>query len=251
MCNLYHMAPKNAFEVYVRRHLGKVWLPEAPEKPFVGPFDPGVFLRSHGGDGVLGAVGQWGMIRPGSPSRVDSVQPKAVLGKKPAAPRPRSTNNARLETVAKLPTFREAWAAGRRCLIPATWYQEPNWQTGKNIWWQLKRADGEPWMLAGIWSEWVDHASGEVVPNFTMLTCNCDEHPLLNRLHKPDPKLPPDAQDKRAVMHVEPEHWDAWLNGAEEDARQALTLPGPEFFDQADAARTDAILGAMNTPSAL
>ena len=36
------------------------------------------------------------------------------------------------------------WRRGQRCLIPASWYQEPNWETGRNIWWQLRRADGAP-----------------------------------------------------------------------------------------------------------
>lgn len=250
MCNLYHMTPKNDLEVYVRRHLARLWLPEhEPAKPFVGPFDPGLFLRSasaetdaQGLQGLQGVIGQWGLIRPGAPACKDMMQPKAVPGRKPAAPRPRTTNNARVETVATSPTFRAAWQEGRRCLIPASWYQEPNWETGKNIWWQLKRADGQPWMLAGLWNEWVDPSTGEVVPNFTMLTCNCDGHPLLGRLHKPDPSLPPQAQDKRAVIHIEPQDWSAWLTGSVVQAQTLLRPQASECFDQADARSTDEAL---------
>lgn len=247
MCNLYHMTPKNDLEVYVRRHLARLWLPEwDPPKPFVGPFDTGLFLRSgQAADGVPtfeGVFGQWGLIRPGAPARKDMMQPKAVPGRKPGAPRARTTNNARVETVATSPTFRAAWNEGRRCLIPASWYQEPNWETGKNIWWQLKRADGQPWMLAGLWNEWVDPATGEVVPNFTLLTCNCDGHPLLGRLHKPDPALPPQAQDKRAVIHIEPQAWAAWLTGTVAQAQDLLRPQAAEFFDQADARATDEAL---------
>lgn len=247
MCNLYHMTPKNDLEVYVRRHLARLWLPEwDPPKPFVGPFDTGLFLRSgleaDGSPTLQGVFGQWGLIRPGAPARKDMMQPKVVPGRKPAAPRPRTTNNARMETVATSPTFRAAWNEGRRCLIPASWYQEPNWETGKNIWWQLRRADGQPWMLAGIWNEWVDPATGEVVPNFTMLTCNCDGHPLLGRLHKPDPALPPQAQDKRAVIHIEPQDWSAWLTGTVVQAQALLRPQASAFFDQADARSTDEAL---------
>jgi putative SOS response-associated peptidase YedK len=102
------------------------------------------------------------------------------------------------------PTYRDAWRRGQRCLIPCAWYQEPNWETGKNIWWRMRRADGAPWALGGIWSEWTDPASGEIVPSYSMITINCDGHPLLGRLHKPDPKLPDDAQDKRSVVPLEP-----------------------------------------------
>ena len=246
MCNLYRMSPKNDVEVYIRRHLSKLHLPEALEKPFVGPFDQGLFLRPDRDGGMQGVNGQWGLIRPGSPERISYVQPKAKPGKKPPAPRPRSTNNARVETVDSLPTFRDAWRAGRRCLIPAEWYQEPNWQTGKNIWWQLAKATREPWMLAGIWNDWIDPSTGELVPSYTMLTTNCDEHPLLSRLHKPDPKLAPDKQDKRAVIHIEPEHWKAWLNGSSADAQRLLKPAPAEMFDLADAERTDALIAAMS-----
>jgi hypothetical protein len=88
------------------------------------------------------------------------------------------------------------------CLIPADDYDEPYWGSGKNIWWRFARADGQPWALAGLWNERTDPASGEVVPSYTMLTINCDAHPLLSRFHKPDPMRPPDKQDKRSVVAI-------------------------------------------------
>lgn len=146
-----HVA-KTDLEVYIRRHLAKVWFPDDPAKPLVGPFDPGLFLRADVGGELVGEVSHWGLIRPSAPAREDMIQPKAIPGQKPGAARPRSTNHARSETVARSPTFRAAWNEGRRSLIPASWYQEPNCDTGRNLWWQLKRADGQPWMLAGIWN---------------------------------------------------------------------------------------------------
>jgi putative SOS response-associated peptidase YedK len=106
----------------------------------------------------------------------------------------------------------------------------------------MRRADGLPWALAGIWSEWLDPESGEVLPNYTMITCNCDGHPLLGRLHKPDPKLPPEAQDKRAVVHIAPEHWHDWLSGDSATALQLIKPEAAEAFDADDARRTDALL---------
>lgn len=38
---------------------------------------------------------------------------------------------------------------------------------------------------------------------YTMLTVNADSHPLMSRMHKPDPKLPTDQQGKRSVMPIE------------------------------------------------
>ena len=77
-------------------------------------------------------------------------------------------------------------------------FDEPNWETGKNVWWRFRRADGAPWGLAGLWNTWTDKATGEIVESYTMLTLNADAHPLMSRMHKPDPKLGPDQQDKRS-----------------------------------------------------
>jgi putative SOS response-associated peptidase YedK len=242
MCNLYQMTPKNDLEVFVRRVVrGDLRLDDYNASKPVGPFGAGILLRANA-DGLRGEVGQWGLIRPGQTERIDYIQPKAVPGKKMAAPRPRSTNNARIEGLESKPTFAPAWRAKQRCLIPAAWYAEPNWETGRNVWWHLRRADGLPWFLAGLWSEWTDPSSGELVPNFTMITTNCDSHPLLRRLHKPDPKLPPDQQDKRSLIQIEPGDWKQWLHGPVEDAL-ALIRPAPaEVFDLADVRRTDELL---------
>ena len=55
-----------------------------------------------------------------------------------------STNNARSEELASKASFKDPWARGQRCIIPADWFDEPNWETGRNVWWRFKRADGTP-----------------------------------------------------------------------------------------------------------
>lgn len=231
MCNLYHMAPREHVERYFR-----LQLPEGYREAAVGPYNAGLVLRGATG-GVQALMAQWGMIAPGSKTR--RPQSRAIL-----------TNNARAESIAQRPTYRDAWRRGQRCLIPCAWYQEPNWETGRNIWWRMRRADGEPWALGGIWSEWTDPASGEIVPSYTMVTINCDGHPLLGRLHKPDPQLPPDAQDKRSVVPLEPADWQAWLAGDEADARRLLQVPPAERFVDDDARRTDELLAQRREPPA-
>lgn len=249
MCNLYQVTPKGDVERFIGNLEGvSLFLDDYDQLRTTGPFGQGVFLRASEGN-LRGQLGQWGMIRPGQPERIDYMHPKAMPGKKAPAPRPRSTNNARVEGIESKPTFSHAWKKGQRCLIPADWYAEPNWETGKNIWWHLKRADGLPWFIAGLWSEWTDESTGEVVPNFTMITCNCDGHPLLGRLHKPDPKLPPDQQDKRSLIHLDPGSWDQWLNGTIEEARALIQPQASEVFDQTDARRTDEALAAMSSGS--
>lgn len=250
MCNLYHVAPENTLDSYIRRHLGTVRLPTTyPPKPTVGPFDSGVFMVADDDGGLVGRLGQWGMIRAGQRERIEyKERPPARPGGKPRRD-PMLKNNARVETVATSPAFRDAWKQGRRCLIPALWLQEPNWETSKCVWWQLRRADALPWMIAGIWSEWTNPETGELVPNYAMLTFNVNDHPLLSRLHRPEKHrvtgevLPFEEQDKRGEAHIEPENWLNWLRGSNDEAKLMLVAPPPAFYDQADAAATDALLG--------
>lgn len=143
---------------------------------------------------------------------------------------PYSTNNARSEELSAKPTYRDPWKRGQRCIIPAISFDEPNWESGKNVWWSFRRADGEPWGLAGLWSTWTDKTSGEVHESFTMLTINADDHPLMSRMHKPDPKLPLDRQDKRSVIPLEPGDWDQWLAGTQEEARSLLRSAPVDIF---------------------
>ena len=48
----------------------------------------------------------------------------------------RVASNARSETVAEKPSFRDAWAHGRRCIIPCESIFEPNWESGKAVRWR-------------------------------------------------------------------------------------------------------------------
>ena len=139
-------------------------------------------------------------------------------------------NNARSEELAEKASYRQPWARSQRCLIPAADFDEPCWETGKNVWWRFRRADGRPLGLAGLWSTWEDKATGELHESYTMLTMNADHHPLMRRMHKPDPKLPADQQDKRSVVPLPPQAWDDGLAGTVQQAQALFKLPEAEEF---------------------
>ena len=214
MCNRYH--PTSRAHLNQRQLFDPQYQVQGPEYALsIGPRQNGPFIKPTGEI----VVGQWGMIRPGSPER-----PPMKNG------RPLMTNNARSETIATAPTYRDAWKKGQRCLIPADLFLEPYWGTGKNIWWQFARADGAPWMIAGLWSEWTDRETGEVIPNYTMVTMNADDHPLMRLMHRPDHTRPETQQDKRSVVPLERSAWDAWMNGTADEAMASLRLPPLEVY---------------------
>lgn len=121
------------------------------------------------------------------------------------------TYNARTETVAEKPSFKSAWAKARHCIVPCEAIFEPDWRSGKSVPTRITRADGEPLGIAGIWQPW-RAPNGEWLLSFAMLTINADTHPIFRELHKPDPKLPANKQDKRMVVILNEDSYDAWLD---------------------------------------
>ena len=115
----------------------------------------------------------------------------------------RRTYNARSETVAEKPSFRDAWRQGRRCIVPVEAVFEPNWETGKAVRWKVTRKDGLPMGIAGLWGWW-RAPDGREWLSFTMLTINADAHPIFNRLHRP-------GEEKRMVAILDETDYDAWL----------------------------------------
>ena len=52
----------------------------------------------------------------------------------------------------------------------------------------------------------------------------------MSRVHKPEPKLGPEQQDKRSVVPIEMADVDRWLFGAVDDATTLVRLPPVEVF---------------------
>jgi len=205
MCTRY-IPPRQA-EIeemwHIGRHNQQKWTRE------VFPRAQGPFLRLAPAGGLDLVVGTWGLIPSWSKTPLLTY----------------STCNCRSEEAADKPTFRDAWRSGQRCIIPAQSFDEPCWETGKNVWWRFRRLDGQPWGLAGLWNTWIDRATGEVVESYTMLTVNADDHPIMSRMHKPDPKLAPDQQDKRSVVAIELGDVERWLLGSAADVDELLVAP--------------------------
>ena len=125
----------------------------------------------------------------------------------------RRTYNARSETAAAKPSFRDAWKNGQHCIIPADAIFEPDWRSGKAIATRIGHADGEPMGIAGLWSAW-DSPKGQV-HSFTMLTINADQHPLMRQFHKP-------ADEKRMVVILPQNSYDDWLQASPEQSLEFM-----------------------------
>ena len=133
------------------------------------------------------------------------------------------TYNARSETVAEKPAFRDAWKRAQHCIIPAQAIYEPDWRSGKAVPTRITRADGLLLGIAGLY-ERRKAADGSWAYSFTMLTLNADAHPIFNQLHRPDPKRPVELQDKRMVTILPRGLYDAWLEAPPEQSMEFMRM---------------------------
>lgn len=142
----------------------------------------------------------------------------------------RSTYNARTETLAEKPSFRDAWRRGQLCIVPAEALYEPCYESGRAVRWQIRRQDGRPMGLAGLW-ERAAQPDGRVAWSMTMLTVNADGHALFGRFHKPE-------DEKRAVVILPDSVWGTWLRArSEQEARALLKLVAPDGLAAVPAPR--------------
>lgn len=125
-------------------------------------------------------------------------------------------NNARAETVAGKPAFREAWRR-RRCLVPMNGFYE--WQrsgTEKTPYY-IRMQDAELFAVAGLYEHWPGHATAAPVTTFTVLTTGSNT--LMRPIH-----------DRMPVI-VPPAAYDAWLDPRNTGAHGLQPLLQP--FDPA------------------
>ena len=103
-----------------------------------------------------------------------------------------STINAKSETVATSPAFREAWKT-RRCLVPADCFYE--WQKIDDKTKQpyaIALKNDKMFAFAGLWETWKDKTTGQKLRTYTILTTDPNElmEPIHNRmpviLHRQD-----------------------------------------------------------------
>ncbi|MCZ7534077.1 MAG: SOS response-associated peptidase [Acidimicrobiia bacterium] len=111
--------------------------------------------------------------------------------------------NARVETAADKPMFRDSFAS-RRCLIPLDGFYEWERKEKGKLPHYIHNKDGSPLSAAGLWASWRDKETDERLLTCTILT------------GKPNQLLEP-IHDRMPVI-VEEEHWGTWLdptNGAD------------------------------------
>lgn len=147
-------------------------------------------------------------------------------------------NNARGETVAEKPSFRNAYRK-RRCIVPAMGYYE--WQEvpgERKRPWYVRLCSDEPMAFGGLWESWIAPANGEIVRTFCIVTVGPnavmapihDRMPVILKREDWPEWLSPDADAERVSEMVTPAS-DGMMEGWKVSRRVSrASEEGPELI---------------------
>jgi putative SOS response-associated peptidase YedK len=116
--------------------------------------------------------------------------------------------NAKAESIARLPMFKDAYAR-RRCIVPVDGFFE--WRAIRGARakqpYAVAMKDGSPFGLAGLWENWRNPTTGEWERTFVIITVPSNE--LVGQIHNRMPAI------------LEPSGYERWLS-LETDPRDLL-----------------------------
>jgi putative SOS response-associated peptidase YedK len=164
------------------------------ERYNIAPSQEIAAVRRHEAGGREAAWLRWGLV----PSWADD----AAIGNRMI--------NARSETAATKPAFREAFRR-RRCLVAADGFYE--WKRGAKPKqpYYIRLVEDGPFAFAGLWERW--HRGEAVIESCTILTSDANE--LVASLH-----------DRMPVI-LDPDDYDAWLDPDVKDTARLTALLAP------------------------
>ncbi len=135
-----------------------------------------------------------------------------------------NTLNARGETIFEKPSFRDA-AKDQRCLIYLDGFFEHHHFQGNSYPYFIESVNNEPLIVGGLYNEWVDRETGEMINTFSIVTTKGNT--LLSRIHN-NPKL----DGPRMPLLLLPDEAESWLQNIDDPLDQkeieSLMQPYPE-----------------------
>lgn len=126
-----------------------------------------------------------------------------------------STLNARGETIFEKSSFKHA-AESKRCLVPVDGFYEHHEYKGKKYPFYITRKDDEPLYLAGLWNDWTNRQTGEIMHTFSIVTTRAN--PMMAKIHN----NPKNSDDHRMPVILPEAFMEDWLKPLSQKEIQEL-----------------------------
>ena len=114
--------------------------------------------------------------------------------------------NAKIETLAEKPSFRDALQRGQRCLIPATSFYEWRWEDEKGkqkTKYEITHNETELFYFGGLYSQWQNKEGGEIIESYALITCPANV--VMEHIHNKKKRMP--------IILNDNEEAEYWLEG--------------------------------------
>lgn len=173
---------------------------ESRRRYAVRPFDSAPIVTHEG----LVEADQWSLIPVWSRDRRSNL----------------TTFNARLDKLESSKVWRTAFPS-KRCLVPVDGFFERVVEEGakKKRPYYVQKRDKSPFFFAGLYSDWTDKETGEMVKSFTVVTT--DNNSLMEKIgHHRMPAI------------VKPEHYAVWLDPEVRDKELLMSLIREPFASE-------------------
>lgn len=167
-----------------------------PARYNIAPAQPVAIIRTNERRAREFALVRWGFIPSwAKKDYFEKIEPKPLF-------------NARGETIAEKPTFRNAFRR-RRCLVPADGFYEWRAEKGARQPYLIRPAEDGLFAFAGIWETAIDPDGGEID---TCAIVTTEAGPDISPLHNREPVV------------IARKDYALWLDNDERSAKDALAL---------------------------
>jgi putative SOS response-associated peptidase YedK len=157
---------------------------------------------------------RWGMLAPGDAEREDAL-----------------LINARAETLATKPVFRESFRA-RRCLLPADGFYEWRKAGSRREPFHFRLRDRSPFAFAGLWREEKDASEGQPLRSCVIVTT---EPNAVTR----------DVHDRMPVI-LSPDAYTVWLAAGKSEVGELQALLTPYPAEKMEAVRVSSFVNGAS-----
>jgi len=147
----------------------------------------------------------WPVITTENPTKIQIYQwgliPHWIKGLEDALKFRTNTLNARTESVFEKPSFKYS-IGKKRCLVLSTGFYEWHDSDNKKYPYFIKLKDDDLFAIAGIFVNWLDKSTGELINSFTILTTSAN--PLLEKIHNLRKRMPVIVQSNKEKEWLQP-----------------------------------------------